>query len=126
MATSLCDAEKVRMVLINSVSVDILFSQETMRLIMDVDDLSDGEGDEEEAERQRVAMEIREDNERTQAVIAAVMEGRAVRAAEELKGIMGKCPLDKYERAFDSNVVFDYMTYCATSKHMTVLKKLAI
>jgi hypothetical protein len=47
-----------------------------------VDDVSDGDVDEEEAERQRVAMEIREDTERTLAVIAAVTEGRRIQAEE--------------------------------------------
>lgn len=41
-----------------------------------MDDVSDGEGDEEAAVKARVEMEIQEDKERTKAVITAVTEGR--------------------------------------------------
>ena len=41
-----------------------------------MDDLSDGEGDEEAAAKARHEMEILEDKERTKAVITAVTEGR--------------------------------------------------
>jgi hypothetical protein len=41
-----------------------------------VDDVSDGEGDEEEAERQRVAREVRKGNERTMTVVNAAVTKR--------------------------------------------------
>ena len=41
-----------------------------------MDDLSDGEGDEEAAVQARMAQELVEDRERTKAVITAVTEGR--------------------------------------------------
>ena len=53
-----------------------------------MDDVSDGEDDDEELkEQQRMAREIREDAERTLAVIAAVTEGRRIKA-EEISKIM--------------------------------------
>jgi hypothetical protein len=66
-----------------------LLIQAATQLLLDniVDDVSDGEGDEEEAERQRVAMEIREDTERTLAVIAAVTEGRRITGVDNKRAL---------------------------------------
>ncbi len=51
-----------------------------------VDDLSDGEGDEDAGALARIDMEIREDKERTKAVIAAVTEGHDAARKKAKKG----------------------------------------
>jgi hypothetical protein len=51
-----------------------------------VDELSDGEGDEEAGEMARVALEMQEDKERTKAVITAVTEGREAYKKSVRKG----------------------------------------
>jgi hypothetical protein len=74
-----------------------------------VDDVSDGEEvDEEEVERQRVAMEIREDTERTLAVIAAVTEGRRIKAEE------AKVTLMTMKRPYEEVDMINELKYRAT------------
>eukprot|EP01038_Epipyxis_sp_PR26KG_P013063 gene13063-17507_t len=68
-----------------------------------VDDLSEGEGDEEAGERARMEMDMKEDREKTKAVITAVTEGRdAVRKKHKGKYSFEGLMNDKHEKESQS------------------------